>query len=190
MSLRDIFSNDPNGRPALGSGTDALVNQFEDENRNDDEQEQQQTDPMLQMAPSEEIPSEQQSEKFLNRMIKIQGLPIRDKNDEKSSIFDDGDLLEQVILSSHNRKEAKRTWRRWLDNRDVRQGDGNAALADARDKSLLLRILLTRSLTDTEIQANERALWTIRESRNKQTNTITNAQPHGAPGFLSRLFGR
>jgi hypothetical protein len=187
MSLRDIFG-DSDKRPALGSGTDALVNQYEDENREEDQPQQQ--DPMLQTIPAEEIPGEQQSEKFLNRMIKIQGLPERDKNDPKTSIFDDSDLLEQVILSSHNRKEAKRTWRRWVDNRDIREGDGNQCLSNARDKSLLLRILLTRSLTDTEIQANERALWTIRESRNKQTSTITNAPAHGAPGFLSRLFGR
>jgi hypothetical protein len=187
MSLRDIFG-DSDRRPALGSGTDALVNQYEDENREDEQPQPQ--DPMLQTVPAEEIPGEQQSEKFLNRMIKIEGLPKKDPNNPKMGIFDDSDLLEQVILSSHDTKTMKKDIRRFLDNVAVRTGDGNIDMANERDKVLLMRLLMTRSLTDTEIQANERSLWTIRESRNKQTSTITNAQPHGAPGFLSRLFGR
>ena len=192
MSLKDIFSSDPIKRPVLGSGTDALVDEYlNDEDEQTQQQDVPQIDPLMNgMGGVDDTSPEQTSEKFLNRMIKIQGLKPRDKNDAKAGIFDDPDLLEQIILSSHDTKSAKKTWRRFIDNRDTREGDGNRCLADARDKSLLMRVLLTRSLTDTEIKANERALWTIRENRTKQSLTTNNTQPRGAPGFLSRIFGK
>jgi hypothetical protein len=192
MSLRDIFDNNSKKRPALQSVTDALVDEYiSNEEEQNPQEEMCQSDPLINsVGGGDDSSIEQTSEKFLNRMIRIQGLKPRDKNNPKAGIFDDPELLEQIILSSHDKTSAKRTWRRYIDNRDTREGDGNRCLADARDKSLLLRILLTRSLTDTEICANERALWTIRENRSKQTNTTMNVQPRGAPGFLSRIFGK
>jgi len=192
MSLKDIFSSDPNKRPSLGSGSDAVVDEYlNDENDQNQQQDIPQTDPLMNgMGGGDDTSPEQTSEKFLNRMIKIQGLKPRDKNNAKTSIFDDPDFLEQIVLSSHDKASAKRTWRRYIDGRDVREGDGNECLADSRDKSLLIRILLTRSLYDTDLTMNERSAWITRESRSKVSNTVTNAQPRGAPGFLSRIFGR
>lgn len=193
MSLRDIFNNDSNKRPSLGSGTDALVDEYlnDEEEQNPQQEEMNQPDPLMNgVGGGDDSSIEQTSEKFLNRMIRIQGLKPRDKNNPKTSIFDDPDFLEQIVLSSHDKVSAKRTWRRYIDGRDVREGDGNQCLADSRDKSLLIRILLTRSLFDTSLTMNERSAWITRENRSKQTNTTMNVQPRGAPGFLSRIFGK
>jgi hypothetical protein len=192
MSLKDLFSNDPKRRVELGSGSDAVVSEyFQNEEGEAGEQETQpQQDAYIQPMVAEELLPEQQSEKFLNRMLKIQGLKPRNKNDPKTSIFDDSDFLEQIVLSSHDEKSAKKTWRRYVDNRDTREGDGNQCLANARDKSLLMRILLTRSLTDTSINANERALWVVRENRSRQNVTTTTSSPQGTvKGIFAKLFG-
>jgi len=192
MSLRDIFDNNSEKRPALRSVTDSLVDEYlDDENEQNPQEEMNQPDPLMNsMGGGEDSSIEQTSEKFLNRMIRIQGLKPRDKNNPKTSIFDDPEFLEQIILSSHDKVSAKKTWRRYIDGRDVREGDGNQCLADSRDKSLLIRVLLTRSLFDTSLSMNERSAWITRENRSKQTNTTMNVQPRGAPGFLSRIFGK
>ena len=201
MTLRDLFEMNPDGtyKSRLGSVGEALV---EEKNREyNDEQPQEEPDggggydESGGLGQGDNMMADQSqgvgpSEKFLNRMISIKGIPKPVPGAKEPGFLFDPGWMENYILNSFSGLEQKQLWRRLQDIIHLSQGDGNSELVRSQSMSFAFRILTHRSRNDTPTESTERILWS--EQRHTQKNIQRIHQTGGAKtsGFLARMFGK
>jgi hypothetical protein len=188
MSLKDLFSNDVKKRPALGSGTDAVVEEFlEDEN---EEQPQPTEDDMAlqQMAGQCGTPPAIDV-RTVDRFVKIKGWrPV--KNPQKSAgMWDNPEFLETLKTNFLSDKDQKKIWRSVADVYALSEGDGNAELTDFHSRLLAVKTLMKHSSTENKLEINERSIWAESRTTNKSIVRRPSDESVGK-GIFARLFGR
>jgi len=130
------------------------------------------------------------SEKFLNRMISIKGIPKPVPGAKEPGFLFDPGWMEQYILNSFSGLEQKQLWRRLQDIIHLSQGDGNSELVRSKSMSFAFRIMTHRSRNDTPLEGTERTLWTEHRSTSKNIQRIHQTGGNRSSGFLARVFGK
>jgi hypothetical protein len=190
MSLRDIFDNEKH--PRLGSVTDELVDEFnQNENSRDNNGDGSGEFDRNDLGNGGDTQAITRDEKFLNRMIQIKGIPKAVEGDKGPGYLLDPDFAEQYILNSIDKTEQRHLWRRLVDIIHLGQGDGNSELVRSKVMSFTFRVLSHRSRNDTATETTERILWS--ENRSTQKQTMRTQQGGGSSqsnGLLARIFGK
>lgn len=192
MTLKNLFENDEEDQPQVQPDVGLLENGNENYDNGDDGEDPGSLgrDDMGGGDMGGGAPMGTRDERFLDRMIKVKGMPIPREDGSDAGFLYSPEFLEQLILNSFDRKTMKQIWRRSQDVSDLSQGDGNQELARQESRSLAWRILSQRSDIESPLQLNERSAWI--ESRTRSTSTVKTNQisAQRASGFLARLFGR
>jgi len=198
MSLKDLFTENSDGtyKSKINSVGEALLEEKNREYAEEHPEEDSEgydisgdlgrNDSMMMESPSGNIPSE----RFLDRMIRIRGIPKPGKNDKSTMAFEDPEFLEQLVINSFDKGMSQDIYSQYLGIRDLAEGDGNEELTKAHVKALIIKILTQRSRNDFPDIPNERGQWGENRQVHKQINVNRGAGSGKSSGFLTRLFGR
>ena len=198
MSLRKLFEEDENGnyKSHLGSAGEALL---EEKNReyyeeNPGSEEDSGMDQMGGLGPNDQMMTDSsqsgaQNERFLDRMIKIRGIPKIGTSDKTTGPWDSPEWLEQLVINSFDKEMSRKIYRAWQDISALSEGDGNSAITQQHSMALIIKTLSQRSRNDFPDIPNERGQWGENRQVHKQIN-VNRGGNGGRAGFLTRLFGK
>lgn len=200
MSLKDLFTENPDGtyKSKINSGGEALLEEknreYAEDNPQEDDPQYENYDPSGDLGRNDSMMETANgnipSERFLDRMIRIRGIPKPGRNEKSTMAFEDPEFLEQLVINSFDKEMSQDIYGGFLGIRDLSEGDGNEELTKAHVKALIIKILSQRSRNDFPDIPNERGQWGENRQVHKQINVNRGAGSGRASGFLTRLFGR
>jgi hypothetical protein len=197
--LRDLFDTNEDGtyKSHLGSGGEALLEEANRQYNEDNPQEEDGTydssglDRNDGMMMSGGGGSGMFSERVLDRMIKIRGVPKVDPRTQKSlAMWSEAEFLEQLVLNSLTKLEQKKILRKWRDIRDLAESEGSEEMMRAHAEALMIETLMHRSDVENEGVPNERSQWNTNTSVQKQVSMNRRSGGSASSSVLQRLFGR
>jgi hypothetical protein len=129
--------------------------------------------------------------KYIDRFVRIKGMPEPAKNsNEESNFILGGGFSEQLVLNFLSDADQRRIWRSLVDVIDESEGSGNARVALTDAKLLASRILMKRSSTENTLALNERTAHIEQRTRSSISQHTNMIRPTNSGGWLSRLFGK
>jgi hypothetical protein len=141
--------------------------------------------------PGNDMMSTSRDFKYIDRFVRIRGMPEPAKNtNEESNFILSNSFSEQLILNFFSELDQRRIWRSLVDIVDESEGSGNARVALTDAKLLASRILMKRSSTENTLALNERSAHIEQRTRSNITTKSNQIQPSSNGGWLGRLFGK
>ena len=195
--LKDLFEENEDGtyKSHLNSGGEALLEEKNREYNEENPQEEQESyDTSGDLGRNDGGMMEQSngnmpSERFLDRMIRIRGVPKIGPNDKTTGPWDSPEWLEQLVINSFDKEMSRKIYRAWQDISALSEGDGNSAITQQHSMALIIKTLSQRSRNDFPDIPNERGQWNENRQVHKQIN-VNRGGNGKAAGFLTRLFGK
>lgn len=191
MTMRDLFKDDDEMQEYEGEQQEQPQITSGGEEGEQPQQDGGMYDDGTGIMPGNDMVSTPRDFKYVDRFVKIHGMPEPTKHTgEESNFLLSNAFSEQLILNFLSELDQRRIWRSLVDIVDESEGSGNARVALTDAKLLAARILMKRSSTENTLSLNERSAHISSLNRSNITTKTNHIQPASSGGWLSKLFGK